>query len=382
MSAEVVFSLVDRIYAAAGQPARWQDFVEELSAAMGGGAVILALQLPGYAVPVRSYQIHLSVEFALYIGRSYPQGIPWLPAAYPAMRQGFAFLSDFVPEATLVRSEFYRQWMQPERLAAEGPLSHTFAIDGDTPLAELGIFQRQGCRPLTDADRRLCNQLAPHLTGAFRLYRRFGGEQHERLALAEVVNRMQLGVALFDRERRPVVTNRSADRLVALADGLTLGEDGLHAQNPRDDAVLQSFLGDAIAGGCGGVYASNLMAVSRPSGKRSFPVIASSLLEAGEGDAAEDAVAALVIGDPEAGHAFTPAILRDSYGLTRAEAELVKLLADGRCLADAAARRGVTINTVRSQLKQVFAKTDTNRQSQLIRLVLTGAAEFPENGSG
>jgi DNA-binding CsgD family transcriptional regulator len=32
------------------------------------------------------------------------------------------------------------------------------------------------------------------------------------------------------------------------------------------------------------------------------------------------------------------------------------------------------LNTVRSQLKQVFAKTDTNRQGQLMRLVLTGVA--------
>jgi len=41
-----------------------------------------------------------------------------------------------------------------------------------------------------------------------------------------------------------------------------------------------------------------------------------------------------------------------------------------------AAERGVTMNTVRSQLKQVFSKTDTSRQGELVHLVLTGVASI------
>jgi DNA-binding CsgD family transcriptional regulator len=48
------------------------------------------------------------------------------------------------------------------------------------------------------------------------------------------------------------------------------------------------------------------------------------------------------------------------------------MLSEGRSLEQVAAARGVTMNTVRSQLKQVFSKTDTKRQGELVRLVLTG----------
>ena len=46
--------------------------------------------------------------------------------------------------------------------------------------------------------------------------------------------------------------------------------------------------------------------------------------------------------------------------------------AGGHSLEEAAGHRGVTMNTARSQLKQIFFKTGTSRQSEVVRLVLTG----------
>ena len=67
------------------------------------------------------------------------------------------------------------------------------------------------------------------------------------------------------------------------------------------------------------------------------------------------------------------------YQFTPAEAELVALLTAGRSLEEAAEERGVTMHTVRSQLKHVFAKTDTRRQGQLVRLVLSGLAGIQDD---
>lgn len=48
--------------------------------------------------------------------------------------------------------------------------------------------------------------------------------------------------------------------------------------------------------------------------------------------------------------------------------------AQGRSLEEASSIRQVTVNTARSQLKQVFAKTGTRRQSQLLQVVLSSVA--------
>ncbi len=52
----------------------------------------------------------------------------------------------------------------------------------------------------------------------------------------------------------------------------------------------------------------------------------------------------------------------------------MKALSEGKRLETFAEEAGVTTHTVRHQLKQIFRKTDTTRQSELIKLVLTGPA--------
>jgi DNA-binding CsgD family transcriptional regulator len=102
------------------------------------------------------------------------------------------------------------------------------------------------------------------------------------------------------------------------------------------------------------------------------------LLDAPPGSAAGEAVSVAFIADPETGHVSTTDVLEQLYSLTPAEAELVQLLAQGRSLDQVATARSVTINTVRSQLKQVFTKTDTKRQGELVRLVLTGVSSIQD----
>lgn len=60
------------------------------------------------------------------------------------------------------------------------------------------------------------------------------------------------------------------------------------------------------------------------------------------------------------------------YGLTDAEARGAGVVAAGEPLEKLAAECGVSTHRVRGQLKAVFRKTGTSRQSALARLLLTG----------
>ena len=65
-----------------------------------------------------------------------------------------------------------------------------------------------------------------------------------------------------------------------------------------------------------------------------------------------------------------------SFGLTTAEARLAARLVQGLRVADAGTELGMTPSTARWHLKNIFAKTGTRRQADLLRL-LSNASAFP-----
>jgi hypothetical protein len=62
--------------------------------------------------------------------------------------------------------------------------------------------------------------------------------------------------------------------------------------------------------------------------------------------------------------------LTSAFVLTKAEADFAIAYAVERDVAGAAGRRCISLNTARGYMKQLFQKTGTNRQSQLMRLLV------------
>jgi DNA-binding CsgD family transcriptional regulator len=241
----------------------------------------------------------------------------------------------------------------------------------------VAIYRKVEGRAFSDEDVEVADLLLPHLAQAFGIHCRLGGVSRARLALAEVVDRLPSGVILLDGEGRPVVSNRAADQIVEQNDGFYLDERGPRAAMKSDDSALQAMIGSAIAGQAGGEkVAGGFVSLTRPSGLRPLAAMVSPLLEASPESTSSDAAAMLFVSDPDAGNPSTVEMLRSLYGFTQAEAELVQLLISGQTLEEAAASRGVTMNTARSQLKHVFAKTDTKRQGELVRLIVTGVGSL------
>jgi DNA-binding CsgD family transcriptional regulator len=112
------------------------------------------------------------------------------------------------------------------------------------------------------------------------------------------------------------------------------------------------------------VRAWRLGAASRPGAAMALGVDARSL------PGADDARSADLAGLPDT------ARLRAEFGLTKAEARLALRLAQGSSLASAAQAFDVKLTTIRSQLQQIFAKTGTSRQSELVAMLLGRGCGF------
>jgi DNA-binding CsgD family transcriptional regulator len=174
----------------------------------------------------------------------------------------------------------------------------------------------------------------------------------------QVVDALGLGVLILDAAKRVVFASRRAADMIRDGEALTVSHGGrLRAGDPADRAELDRRLDAAtVAPGPG---AEGLLMLRRPFGEPLFVLVLPL-------DRAPRPPGALVlVSDPEG----TPGSLADIgrlYGLTRAETRLLDSLLRGRSLAEHARATATSLNTVKSQLRQIFAKTGYCRQSQLV----------------
>lgn len=169
--------------------------------------------------------------------------------------------------------------------------------------------------------------------------------------------------------------NRAAREILGESDGLWMDRGELTAATGTATNALRRFIANATARRTqmDGVRGGTLV-LPRRSGRRPLEasVVPTRIAALDEGRGAACAIVFVV--DPEVELAAGESLLADLHGLTRAEARLARLLASGRLLTEAAAEMGISLNTVRTQLKALFRKTGTARQTDLVSLLHLGLA--------
>lgn len=189
------------------------------------------------------------------------------------------------------------------------------------------------------------------------------------------VERMPIGALITNAELDVHFLTKDAEGKLSPSDGLALSRDG-HGSRPMKLTVLDP----AAAGELQGVlqdmlqndeHAEHMVSVARATG-RPFGLLVARLGPAQQ----RDPSFLILVSDPDAPTQLAPDALRRLYRLTPAESRLCAALATGHTLKTYAQSEGVSLETVRSQLKQAMIKTSTHKQAQLVRLLVTGPAAY------
>jgi DNA-binding CsgD family transcriptional regulator len=164
--------------------------------------------------------------------------------------------------------------------------------------------------------------------------------------------------------------NSPAERILRAADGLTFHAARVAALNVQSDRELSRAVHNAIFGAHSEVRTGRSFACPRPSGKHPYVLHVIPSHRCGGDAPLEGPTALVIIVDPEYDPAPAGAMLRRLYGLTSAEAEIALRVLHGAEPKQIADEMSITLATVRTHLQHVFEKTDTDRQSELVRLLL------------
>ena len=212
-----------------------------------------------------------------------------------------------------------------------------------------------------------------HLQRALAIGIRLGSLGATERCTSALLDRHPAAILLLDEHKCIVYANRRAEAFRTAADGIQLSRRGLVLARKQDNDKLQTLIAGVLSGaalpGVGGV-----MRAPRRSGKRAYGILVAPIAGRYPGLTAFRPAVCIIITDPETRTSLPIDRLRGAFGLTEAEAMLAALLATGEELRSAAAKLGITYGTARARLAEIFQKTDTRRQSELVSVLLTTLA--------
>ncbi|HEV7734523.1 MAG TPA: hypothetical protein VGR62_20285 [Candidatus Binatia bacterium] len=272
-------------------------------------------------------------------------------------------IQEALPRPLLERTRFYDEWLRPQGWAhvLKVRLWGEPGCHGGLVVGRLRAPNPRRRSPMTALQR-----LVPHVRRAIEAWRRLDQVRGLAALSADVVDLLPIAIVLVDPHTAVISMNRAAEELVDAGRGTRW--DGGMLRFTSADATAQ--LRDACAR-----RTTASFVVSRHRGAP-LEVLVSPL----PGDA--DAPMAVVLGDRERTFTISADLLRVVYGLTPAQAHLASVLAQGFSLQEAATRFGVAVGTMRDRVKQVFARTGTRSQADLVRLVLTGPGLLQRGTTG
>lgn len=222
--------------------------------------------------------------------------------------------------------------------------------------------------------------LLPHLRRAREMQQRLAQRSLGRRGALEALDSLAGGVMVLDGAGHVCYANREAEKLLACGRGLRRDEAGaVRALLQWQNQKLYRLIAQAAAGERD-IESRGCLRVSRAQGQP-LTLLVAPLAEEGANPGAAKCGALVFIHDPDATPALLAETVRWHFELTPAQARLAAALAAGDSVTDCATSLGVSVATVRTHLKEIFAKTGARRQSDLVRLLLSNSL-FHARGNG
>jgi DNA-binding CsgD family transcriptional regulator len=232
--------------------------------------------------------------------------------------------------------------------------------DHNGMLTGLGVLRSEKQGHTTNEERRAFAQIVPHLDAAFRLQMQV--ESQAAAMAAGMFETIDLPVAICDQGGRVTSLSPKAQDVILANDALTIRNRRLAARQASSQAALDRAI--ALAGRLQGAVRINRVRLRDANNEPTViaevaPLPRTGLFGIGR---------VMVLLKPVPSQR-----LRRQFGLTASETEIVRLAMKGDTNTDIAAKRGTSVQTVRSQLRTIYSKLDVRSRSELILRMQTTA---------
>jgi DNA-binding HTH domain-containing proteins len=293
---------------------------------------------------------------------------PWfLRGGGLLLAHGIADDEGLTTDAELRGTRFYADVLQPV------DISHGMALCLNTgprsQISVLTINRDQHHGYFKPDERHLAQALLPHLRNVYTLHQRLSWLQTGAQSFRAALDHMDEGVLLLAGNGTVLFANEQAQSIEADGVFMRCRHNTIVAVWHADEAPLHEALSRALLTPTVGRVSLGL---HDHHGRLAGSITLCPTLRMTANLWSESSAVVMVF-VRQLAPSSAPDIttLRSILRLTMAESRLASTLMQGASLDEAATLLGVTRNTVRTQLRNLFAKTDTHRQSELLRVLLS-----------
>ena len=190
-------------------------------------------------------------------------------------------------------------------------------------------------------------------------------------AAEQVLDLVAFGVVLFDGSGRPLHANSAAVDLADADDCIRIQREGIIPLDQSSGRAFRRAMSETLAAAKAGEDKVVGIQLHRVTGTGTVSSLACAL-PAREADRPDAPALALFLAAPERRSRAPETLLMELFGLTPTEARVAGALANGARTVDVAEELDVSQTTIAFHMRNLFQKTGTNRQADLIALFLAG----------
>ena len=266
--------------------------------------------------------------------------------------------------ATIARSPFYQEFFRSHDISTTAA---NRVVSSNSINAYLSLQRRLQQPGFTDADFALFRHFIPHVQRAVRIRMELRSLSERAAISSLVLNQLRVALLVLDERGQLLLANAQAEALLRRIPQLPVRGGQLKPQGLRP-GMFERLLASAC-GRTGAVQAGAAL-LSDAQGQTTLQLLVLPLPASLHAiNPWQRPLAMVVLSEPDKPLSVQQHLLHQLYGLTAAEARVAQAIYQGDTPAQAAEHLGVTVGTVRSQLKAIFAKTGASRQAELIRLL-------------
>jgi DNA-binding CsgD family transcriptional regulator len=367
-----VADLIQQAYDAAGSSERWAEFLRRyVECFHADGAMLIHHPRETNTIGVKvafGFDEQRLVAFDQHFAPRNPYHAPCTKLPVGKL----VHAHQVVQRDAGLRSEFYADFVRPQRLSLMALMTKTFesscAVSGFSTHYAAGVADDAVMESMPRHQLVTC-----HLPSAIRLHHRLAELEEENAELLAALESTHFAVAVCDSAGKANVLTRSARQLVADQDGLRWEGGYLHAERTLGGVSLSRIVREVAAlSERESDRSPRTVRVQRPSGRQDYELVILPVPERQQWARRQGGRVLVFIHDPERTPPPSAALYGLLFGLTRKESRVLDLLTRGHSTKEVGDELMIGRETVRTHLKALFSKLGVRGQTELLAKAMSG----------